>query len=67
MSIGGIATVLYLIGYIKVFMNQSSFYKIMQKNILTNSIVLIILGIPLYFLYKAYFTKKMEDDLKEIK
>ncbi|MCK5402441.1 MAG: LptF/LptG family permease [Flavobacteriaceae bacterium] len=65
--IGAIATVLYLIYFIKAFINQSNFYKIMGGKIMTNAIVLIILGVPLYFIYHFYFKSKLKEDLKQIR
>ncbi|MBE9489517.1 MAG: LptF/LptG family permease [Bacteroidetes bacterium] len=65
--IGAIATVLYLISFIKAFINQSNFYKIMGRKIMSNAIVLIILGVPLYFIYHFYFKSKLKEDLKQIR
>lgn len=64
--IGGVSTVLYLIGFLRAYVNQSNFYKVLNKNILTNAVALIILGIPLYFMYTFYFKRKMDNDIKEI-
>ena len=65
--IGIIATILYIIAFIKSLINQSNFYKVLGKKVMTNSIVLLILGIPLYFLYFIYFNRKMKEDLKQIR
>lgn len=65
--IGIISTVLYLIAFVKSLIAQSNFYKALGKKIMTNSIVLIILGIPLYFLYYIYFNRKMKEDLKQVR
>ncbi len=64
--IGIIFIVLYLIGYGKSLNNQASFYKVLEKNIISNAIAMIILGIPLYFIYNYYFKRKMANDINEI-
>ena len=65
----GIA-VLTLLFFVVVFQkttsNQSDFYKLLSIKFLTNSFVFIILGIPLFFLYRPYFVKKMKEDLLKI-
>ena len=65
--IGIVTSVLYLISFIKSFFNQSNFYKVIGKKIFSSAIILMILGIPLYFIYHIYFRKKMKDDLKQIR
>jgi len=65
--LGTIATLLYLISFFKSFMSQSNFYKIQGGKIMSNAIVLIILGIPLYFIYHFYFKNKLKEDLKQIR
>jgi len=64
---GIIVTVLYLIGFFKTVINLVKFYKILGKNTLANFAVLIIIGLPLYFIYSIFFTKKMRNDIKEIR
>ena len=67
--LSGIA-ILTLIFFVVVFQkttsNQSDFYKLLSIKFLTNSFVFIILGIPLFFLYRPFFIKKMKEDLKKI-
>jgi len=67
--LSGIA-ILSLIFFVVVFQkttsNQSDFYKLLSIKFLTNSFVFIILGIPLFFLYRPYFIKKMKEDLLKI-
>jgi len=58
--------VLYIIGFAKSFVNQSNFYRVLKTNIMSNALVLVVLGIPLYFLYYYHFKRKMTNDLKEI-
>ena len=67
--LNGIA-ILSLIFFVVVFQkttsNQSDFYKLLSIKFLTNSFVFIILGIPLFFLYRPFFVKKMKEDLLKI-
>jgi len=65
--IGAMASLLYIISFIKAFINQSNFYKILGGKIMSNAIVLIILGVPLYFIYHFYFKNKLKEDLKQIR
>ena len=62
--------ILGLIFFVVVFQkstsNQSDFYKLLSVKFLTNSFVFIILGIPLFFLYRPFFIKKMKEDLLKI-
>jgi lipopolysaccharide export system permease protein len=66
-GIGVLATVLFLISFAKTLSNQTNFYKVLGHKIMSNSIVFIILGIPLYFLYYLYLNRKMKEDLKQIR
>ena len=67
--LSGIA-ILSLLFFVVVFQkstsNQSDFYKLLSIKFLTNSFVFIILGIPLFFLYRPFFIKKMKEDLLKI-
>jgi lipopolysaccharide export system permease protein len=67
MSIGIVSTIFYLISFMKSFVNQSNFYKVLGKKTMSNAIVLIILGVPLYFIYYFYFKGKLKEDLKQIR
>ena len=67
LAIGIIATILYLISFVKTLSSQSNFYKVIDNKVMANSIILVILGIPLYFLYFIYFNRKMKEDLKQIR
>ena len=62
--------ILGLIFFVVVFQkstsNQSDFYKLLSIKFLTNSFVFIILGIPLFLLYRPFFIKKMKEDLLKI-
>ena len=61
-----IATILFLMLFKKTVMNQSNFYTLLKKNFMTNSVVFILLGLPLFVLYRIYFSKKMAEDLSKI-
>jgi len=67
MGIGAIALVLFLITIVKAYINQSNFNKILEQNKNSNIIILVLLGIPLYFIYRLLFDKKMKEDLKQIR
>jgi lipopolysaccharide export system permease protein len=64
---GMVITFLYFITFSKTVVNLSKFYKVLGKNTLANFAVLIVIGFPLYFVYKIFFTKKMRNDMKEIR
>ncbi|MBT8272388.1 MAG: LptF/LptG family permease [Bacteroidia bacterium] len=65
--IGVVALLLFLFGFFKAFTNQTNFYKILNISKSSNIFILIILGIPLYFMYYVYFARRMKEDLKEIR
>ena len=48
----------FVVLFLKSTSNQSDFYKLLSIKFLTNSFVFIILGIPLFVLYRAFFIKK---------
>ncbi len=60
------ALILFLILFPKVVKNQAAFYKLLKKKFITHNVVFIILGLPLFFLYRLYFNKKMNEDLTKI-
>ena len=64
--VASIALVLFLMLFKKTVMNQSNFYTLLKKNFMTNSVVFIVLGLPLFVLYRIYFSKKMAEDLSKI-
>lgn len=64
---GALAAILFIITLVKSFIGQLNFYKLLGKNISSNIILLIIIGIPLYFLYYSFFKKKMKEDIKQIR
>ena len=61
-----IALILFLVLFPKVVKNQAAFYKLLKKKFMTHNVVFIILGFPLFFLYRLYFNKKMNEDLTKI-
>ncbi len=67
MVIGGVALILFIIALIKTFMSQVSFYKLLNQNKMSNILLLVVLGIPLYFVYAGFFNTKMKEDLKQIR
>jgi len=60
------SVLLFLVLFTKVLKNQSEFYKILKKNFMTHNVVFVILALPLFFLYRLYFNKKMNEDLTKI-
>ena len=58
-----LSLIFFVIVFQKTTSNQSDFYKLLNIKFLTNSFVFIILGIPLFFLYRIFFIKKMKEDL----
>ncbi len=65
-AIGICSALLFVVLFIKVLKNQSEFYKILKKKFMTHNVVFIILALPLFFLYRFYFNKKMNEDLTKI-
>ncbi|MCK0109492.1 LptF/LptG family permease [Flavobacteriaceae bacterium S0825] len=65
--IGGISAILFLITLAKSFLSQVNFYKLLNRNISSNIFIIILVGIPLYFLYFNFYKKKMKEDLKQIR
>jgi lipopolysaccharide export system permease protein len=64
--LGFMSLVVFLITYQKTIINQSNFYRLIDKKIMSNALVLIIVGIPLFLFYRIYFKKKINEDLKQI-
>ena len=65
-TIGVLSAVLFFILFPKVLKNQSEFYTLLKKKFTTHNVVFIILALPLFFLYRLYFNKKMNEDLTKI-
>jgi lipopolysaccharide export system permease protein len=62
-----LSLLLFLILFPKILNNQTDFYDLLDKKFNNNNAIFIILSIPLFFLYKIYFNKKMKEDLMKIK
>jgi len=65
--IGILAIIIFLIALIKANINQTNFNKLLENNKASIIIGLVLFGVPLYFLYKNFFSKKMKEDLKQIR
>ncbi len=61
-----VSLVFYLIVMQKSVINQSQFYKIISVNFFKKSFILILLGMPLFYFYRSFFTSKMEEELLKI-
>jgi lipopolysaccharide export system permease protein len=61
-----VSIVFYLIVMQKSVINQSQFYKIISVNFFKKSFILILLGLPLFYFYRSFFTSKMEEELLKI-
>ncbi len=64
-QIGIISLFLYVIYYIKSYLNISSFYNAIKKPKRKPNIIFIILGLPIYFLSYFLLKRKISDDLKQ--
>ncbi len=60
-----ISLLLYIIYYIKSYLNINTFYKTINKPKRKPSIILILLGLPIYFLTFFLLKRKIQDDLKQ--
>ena len=65
-TLGALILVFFLVVFQKTISNQSDFYNLLKVKFLTNSFVFIVLGFPLFYLYRIFFIKKMEEDLMKI-
>ena len=61
---GIFVSIFYLFALIKSFIDHSSLNKLMGKSNLSNVIIFMILGLPLYALFYFYQKKKINEDLK---
>lgn len=66
LGVGILFTIIYIVAFGKALNSQSKFYKVLDTNIISSGIVLIILGFPLFFIYYHYFIKRMDNDIKQI-
>lgn len=65
--LGVLSLILFLITLFKAFINQSNFYKLFGQGKNMNILMVVFLGIPLYFIYSIFFDRKMKEDLKQIR
>jgi lipopolysaccharide export system permease protein len=65
-GIAVISLLFYSLVLQKSLKNQSEFYMLLSFNFLKKSFVLIILGLPFFYLYRVYFIRKMEEELLKI-
>tara|TARA_B110000967_G_C18853561_1_gene545901 strand:- start:99 stop:1859 length:1761 start_codon:yes stop_codon:yes gene_type:complete len=56
----------FMIVYQKTISKQSEFYRLLDIKFFKKSFIFILLGIALFYFYRIYFIKKMEEDLKKI-
>lgn len=66
LGVGILFIIVYIIAFGKALNSQSKFYKLLDQNIMSSGIVLIILGFPLFFIYYHYFKRRMDNDIKQI-
>ena len=64
--IGAIMIIGFLVYFIKSYTHLTNFYNLLNKKNAVNSVGLVIIGIPLYFLIYFYFKKKLAEDIKQI-
>ena len=62
--IGIVVAVLYLFAFSKSFVDYSNLNKQLEKNNVSNIIIFVLLGVPLYFIFYFYQKKKINEDLK---
>jgi len=65
LQISFISFLLFIIYYIKSYFNLNRFYKILNKKEKSPHIILLIMGIPFYFLTYILLKRKIKDDLKQ--
>jgi len=56
----------FMIVYQKTISKQSEFYRLLDIKFFKKSFIFTLLGIALFYFYRIYFIKKMEEDLKKI-
>ncbi len=61
-----VSLIFYLIIFQKSIINQSHFYKIIAVNFFKKMVALTLLGLPLFYFYRSYFIRKMEEELLKI-
>ena len=61
-----VSLIFYLIIFQKSIINQSHFYKIIAVNFFKKKVALTLLGLPIFYFYRSYFIRKMEEELLKI-
>ncbi|MDG5491227.1 LptF/LptG family permease [Psychroserpens sp. SPM9] len=61
---GIIIGVLYLFALIKSFIDHSNLYKQLEKKNISNAVVFLLIGLPLYILFYFYQKQRIKEDLK---
>ncbi|SDS19740.1 lipopolysaccharide export system permease protein [Formosa sp. Hel1_31_208] len=56
--------VIYLFALIKSFIDHANLYKQLEKNSVSNALVFVLFGLPLYAFIYFYQKKKIKEDLK---
>lgn len=64
--LGALLLILFLVALFKSFTDYTNFYVQLNQNRASNIFLLIFMGILLYFIYRPYLVKKMDEDIKEI-
>ncbi|WP_346882521.1 LptF/LptG family permease [uncultured Algibacter sp.] len=63
LGIGILFGIIFLISLIKSFMSSSNFYKHIGKESIANSIIFLLVGLPLYVLIFFFQKRKMDEEL----
>ena len=61
-----ISLIFYLIIFQKSIKNQAQFYTFVAVKFIKKSFILILLGLPIFYFYRSYFIRKMEEELLKI-
>ncbi|MEH6537264.1 MAG: LptF/LptG family permease [Psychroserpens sp.] len=61
---GIVVGALYLFALIKSYIDYSNLYKQLEKNNISNALIFVLLGLPLYFVFYFFQKKKINEDLK---
>ncbi len=64
---GIIIGVFYLFALIKSFVDVSNLYKQLEKKTISNAVLFVLLGLPLYMLFYFIQKKRINEDLKVVK
>jgi lipopolysaccharide export system permease protein len=64
--VAALVLIFFLIVLKKTIKNQSSFYAFLGVKFFNKAFILILIGMPIFYLYRKYFIAKMEEDLNKI-